>query len=89
NGIDIDKYKKFSMICYLAMGWCIIFAIKPTAIALGWGGMSLLVSGGVLYTIGAVIYGKAKHVKFTHSVFHIFVVLASILQFLCIFFFVI
>ncbi len=89
NAIDIDRYKKFSMICYLAMGWCIIFAIKPTAIALGFGGMTMLVSGGVLYTIGALIYGKAKHVKFTHSVFHIFVVLASILHFLCIFFYVI
>ncbi len=89
NGIDLDRYKKFSMICYLAMGWCIIFAIKPTAIALGLGGMLLLVGGGILYTIGAVIYGKAKYVKFTHSVFHIFVVLASILHFLCIFFFVI
>ena len=89
NAIDLDRYKKFSMICYLAMGWCIIFAIKPTAIALGLGGMLLLVGGGVLYTIGAMIYGKAKYVKFTHSVFHIFVVLASILHFLCIFFFVI
>ncbi len=89
NGVDLDRYKKFSMICYLAMGWCIIFAIKPTAIALGWGGMLLLVGGGILYTIGAAIYGKAKYVKFTHSVFHIFVVLASILHFLCIFFFVI
>ena len=89
NAIDIDRYKKFSMICYLAMGWCILFAIKPTALALGFGGMAMLVAGGVLYTIGAVIYGKAKYVKFTHSVFHIFVVLASILHFLCIFFYVI
>ncbi len=89
NAIDLDRYKRFSMICYLAMGWCIVFAAKQTVLALGAGGISLLLAGGILYTIGAVLYSKGKQTPYMHSVFHIFVVLASVLHFLCIFFFVI
>lgn len=89
NALDLERYKVFSMICYLAMGWCIIFAIKPTFLAIGWGGMALLVGGGILYTIGAIIYGFGKYKTYTHSVFHLFVVFGSILHFLSIFFFVI
>lgn len=89
NALDLERYKKFSMICYLAMGWCIIFAIKPTFLAIDWGGMALLVGGGVLYSIGAVIYGMGKHKRYAHSVFHLFVVFGSVLHFLSILFFVI
>lgn len=89
NSLDLERYKKFSMICYLAMGWCIIFAIKPTFASIGWGGMALLVGGGVLYSIGAIIYGMGKHKRYAHSVFHLFVVFGSVLHFLSILFFVI
>ena len=89
NALDLERYKKFSMICYLAMGWCIIFAIKPTFMAIGPGGMALLVGGGVLYSIGAVIYGMGKHKRYAHSVFHLFVVFGSVLHFLSILFYVI
>lgn len=89
NAIDIEKHKKFSMICYLAMGWCIIFAAKPTYLALKLPGIALLLAGGILYTIGAAIYANAKHRRYTHSVFHLFVVFGSVLHFLCILFYVI
>jgi hemolysin III len=45
-------------------------------------GFMLLLSGGIAYTIGAVLYGLGKKKKWMHSVFHIFVVLGSVLQFL-------
>ncbi|MBR5270921.1 MAG: hemolysin III family protein, partial [Clostridia bacterium] len=45
--------------------------------------------GGIMYTIGAVLYGVGKKKKFIHSVFHIFVVLASILQFIAILFYIV
>ena len=89
NSIDIEKYKKFSMICYLAMGWCIVFAVKATYITLGLGGVAFLVAGGVLYTIGAVLYAKAKNHRYMHSVFHLFVVAGSVLHFFCILLYVI
>ena len=47
-------------------------------------GTVLLVSGGIAYTIGAVLYGVGKKQKYIHSIFHLFIVLASVLQFLSI-----
>jgi len=84
NSIDIKKFKKFSMICYLAMGWCIIFTAKLLPELLGLSGVVLLASGGIAYTIGAIIYGVGKKKKWMHSIFHMFILLGSILQFFCI-----
>lgn len=52
-------------------------------------GFILLLSGGIAYTVGAILYGIGVKKKYMHSIFHLFVVLASILQFLCIFLYVI
>ena len=89
NSIDLKAYKTFSAICYLIMGWCIVFAWKPTVAALGTGGMWLLLAGGIAYTIGALFYYFFKKKKYMHSVFHIFVVLGSILHMLAILFYAI
>lgn len=89
NAVDLKKYKKFSMICYLAMGWCIVFAAKATYEAIALPGILLLLAGGIAYTIGAVIYGVGKKHKYMHSIFHLFVVAGSVLQFLCILLYVI
>ena len=84
NSIDLKKYKKFSMICYLVMGWCIIFKVAVLPELLTWPGFWLLVSGGIVYTIGAALYAIGKKIKYMHSVFHFCILLASILQFFCI-----
>ena len=84
NSIDIKKYKKVSMICYLAMGWCIIVKANLLPLLLDKVGLILLVTGGIAYSFGAVLYGLGKKKKWMHSVFHLFVVLGTILQFLCI-----
>lgn len=89
TAIDLDKYKKLSMICYLGMGWCIIFFIKPTAEMLGLGGMVFLITGGIAYTVGAVLYGLGKRKKYMHSLFHLFVIAGSVLHFFMILFYVI
>ncbi|MDY6313983.1 MAG: hemolysin III family protein [Clostridia bacterium] len=88
NAIDLKSFKRFSMICYLAMGWCIVAAIKPMILACGIGGMTFLVTGGILYTIGAVLYALGKKHAYVHSVFHVFVVFGSILHFFCILFYI-
>ena len=77
------------MICYLAMGWCIIFKINVVYQKLGAIGFSLLVLGGIIYTLGAVLYGIGKKKKYMHSVFHLCIFVASLLQFLCILLYVI
>ncbi len=89
TAIDLKKYRVFSMICYICMGWCVVFTAGPLFRELGAMGSALLLGGGIMYTIGAVFYGFGKKVKYIHSVFHLFVVLASVMHFLCIFFYVI
>ena len=84
NSIDIKKYKVFSMICYLGMGWCVIFTAKLLPKLIGMTGVVLLVAGGIAYSVGAILYGIGKKRKWMHSVFHLFILLGSILQFLCI-----
>ena len=84
NSIDIKKFKMFSMICYLAMGWCIVFKITLLPKLLGTAGFVLLLLGGIAYTVGAVLYAIGKKHKYMHSVFHLFILLGSLLQFFCI-----
>lgn len=86
NAIDLKRYKTLSMVLYLVMGWCIVFAGPAAVKALGGAGMAWMLAGGVSYTVGAVFYGIAGHGqkprRYIHSVFHIFVVIGSILQYI-------
>ena len=84
TAIDLKKYTVFSMICYISMGWGIIFFLPQALHVIGRSGFFLLLSGGIAYTIGAVLYGIGAKRRWMHSVFHIFVVLGSLLQFLSI-----
>lgn len=84
NSIDLKKYKKFSMICYLSMGWCIIAKVNLLPNLLGKAGFVLLVLGGIIYTIGAVLYGAGKKHKYMHSIFHLCIFIGNFLHFLCI-----
>ena len=89
TAIDMKKYSKLSMACYVGMGWSILLAAKVTIEAMELPALLFLLGGGIAYTVGAVLYGIGKKRKYVHSVFHLFVVLGSILQFVCIFFYVI
>lgn len=89
NSIDIKRYKKISMVLYLVMGWMIIFSFKSLINSMNISGIYLMLAGGILYTIGAVIYGIGKKHKYVHSVFHLFVLSASILFFFSILLYVI
>lgn len=88
TAIDLKKYKRFSMICYLAMGWAIVAIIRPTLHVLGTRGFLWLLGGGICYTIGAVLYGLGKKHRYMHSVFHLFVNAGSLLQAISILFYV-
>ncbi len=84
TAIDLKKYSRLSMACYIGMGWFIILALRPTIQALTLRGFMWLLAGGIAYTIGAVLYALGKKRRYFHSVFHIFVVLGSALQAVCI-----
>ncbi len=84
NAIDLKKFRVFSMICYIGIGWCVIFAAKIVYRALTPGGFWLLIGGGILYSVGAILYGAGRTKRYAHSVFHIFVLLGSLAHFFCI-----
>lgn len=84
TAIDLKKYAVFSMICYLGIGWCIVFKVGLLIQAVGWGGFWLILMGGVCYTVGAVLYGLGRTQKYMHSVFHLFVIAGSVLHLLAI-----
>lgn len=89
NSIDLKKYKFFSMICYLVMGWCIVTRTSVVINELGMGAFAMLLGGGIAYTVGAVFYAVGKKKKWMHSIFHIFCVIGSVLHFLLILLYVI
>ena len=89
TAIDLKKYRVLSMICYIGMGWCIVFAAKTAIESIPLPGLIWLLAGGVAYTVGAVLYGLGKKIRYMHSVFHLFVIAGSVCQFVCIFFYII
>jgi hemolysin III len=89
TAIDLKKFSKFSMVCYLVMSWDILFAIKPLLDHMAVGGLILLLAGGVFYTVGAVLYLIGKRKKYVHSVWHFFVLAGSILHYFSILLYVV
>ena len=85
TAIDMKKYSKFSMLCYIGMGWAIIFSIDKMYNSISLAGFWLLLGGGILYTVGVIFYNIGKKKKYFHSVFHLFVLAGSIAQSLSVF----
>lgn len=80
NSVSIEKFKIFSMICYLGMGWLIIMYIKLLINNIPFAGFIFLLLGGISYTLGAVFY-SLKKIKYMHGVWHLFVLAGSILHY--------
>ena len=81
TAIDMKRFEKLAMVLYLGMGWCIVMAAKPAMSSIHPYGLMWILLGGIAYTAGAVLYGMGKRHRYMHSVFHVFVVVGSILQF--------
>lgn len=88
TAIDLKKYQAFSMICYIFLGWGILLFASQAVEVLGRPGFLWLLAGGIAYTLGAILYGIGSKRPWFHSVFHIFVVLGSLLQLVSIYFYV-
>ena len=89
TAIDLKKYNKLSMLCYILIGWSAVFALNTIIEAITIPGFIYILVGGLAYTIGAIIYGIGKKKTIMHSIFHLFCLLGSIIQFICVFFYVI
>jgi hemolysin III len=78
---------------YILMGWMVIFVVSPLSSVLSTAGIFWLVAGGIMYTIGGVIYAfkpdflRSKYLGF-HEIFHIFIMLGSLSHFLSVYFYV-
>lgn len=73
--------KSLSMTLYCVMGWLIIIAMRPLAQIMPVSSMWLLVAGGLAYTVGIAFYAVGKKVKYFHSVWHLFDIAGTVLQF--------
>ena len=83
----VDRFKPISLAIYIGMGWLGIIAIKPLLSALPAGGMILLGSGGLTYTLGVVFY-LWEGIPFNHTIWHLFVLGGSVCHFFSILFYV-
>ena len=81
------KFKIISTAMYVLMGWLIVFYFQDLTASLHEKGVFYLILGGVLYTIGAILY-SIKKIKFNHAIFHFFVLAGSFCHFLSIYLYV-
>ena len=88
NSVNLEKFRKPSVVCYILLGWVIIFAIRPLLQSMSLLCLWLLLGGGVFYTVGVIFYA-IKKVKYFHSVWHIFTLLGSLCHYFCVLFAVI
>ncbi len=85
NAISVERFKVVSMVCYIAMGWVVVLCMGTLRQNLSVAGFWCLLLGGILYTVGAVLYGLGKRVPYMHAVFHLFVLMGSVLHAACVY----
>lgn len=88
NAVNLEKFSIFCHICYVVMGWFIIFRMGALMHAVAPGGIIFLVLGGVVYTLGIIFFAMPR-LRYMHSVWHFFVLGGSILHFFSIYLYVI
>ena len=86
--IFIHRFQKISLIAYLVMGWLAVLVIDDMQTYLTKDTLTFLIIGGLSYTIGALFYAL-KRVRYTHAIWHIFVLIGAGSQFLSIYLYVI
>lgn len=80
----IHKFKKLSLVLYLAMGWLCVTVMGDLTAAMSELGFNLLILGGLFYTLGVVFY-VGKRIPFNHAIWHLFVLGGAMSHFLCIY----
>ncbi len=88
SAIDVDKNEKIEVVCHLLNGWSALFFVKPLINGVGVTGLILIILGGVMYSVGALLYGLGSKKKYMHSVFHFFCIAGTIFHYLAIYLYV-
>ena len=81
------KYEKFSLFLYLLMGWLIIFKINTLFELISFNGLMLIIASGLLYTFGTFFYSSKR--KYSHAIWHLFVLGGSTTHYLFVLFFIV
>ncbi len=89
NAINVDKFQGITVACHLIMGWGILVFLDSLLKVCPPQGIIYLILGGIMYTIGAILYGFGSKKRYMHSIFHFFVLLGSFFHFIMIYFYVI
>jgi len=80
--VDLNRFSKVCILLYVLMGWLVMPAFKTVVSVMPLSGVMLLLAGGLAYTAGIGFYKSKKH--YMHFVWHLFVLLGSVLQFICV-----
>nr|WP_194567678.1 hemolysin III family protein [Vibrio anguillarum] len=83
----VYRFKKFSLVTYLAMGWLSLVVIYQLALNIEVGGLVLLAVGGLVYSLGVIFY-VAKRIPYNHAIWHLFVLGGSACHFFAVYLFV-
>lgn len=83
-----QRYKKVSLGLYLGLGWLALVAIKPMLESVGAGGLTLLIVGGLFYSLGVIFY-VWERLAYNHAVWHLFVLAGSVFHFFAVLFYVV
>ncbi len=86
KALFIHRFQKLSVLTYILMGWLCVVALKPMTLNIAMGGMILLAAGGVIYTLGVIFYAMTK-VRYSHAVWHLFVLGGSICHYFAVLFY--
>lgn len=87
NSVSVRDFKRISLVLYIMMGWSILAAIKPAVSLLTMEGFIYLLCGGICYSVGVIFY-KMKRWKYSHFIWHLFVLAGSILQYFSILYYI-
>lgn len=77
-----NKTKVIQMVLYMVIGWSSFMTVFVLWKHFSKDAIFLMVTGGIAYTIGAILYGIGRKKKYIHAVFHIFIILGAFLHFL-------
>jgi hemolysin III len=78
------RYRAASVVLYILMGWLVVVAFTPLKLALPSAALTLLLAGGLAYTVGVVFFAMSKKVAYTHGVWHLFVIVGSVCHFVAV-----
>ena len=88
SAINVDKNQKIEVACHLINGWSALFLIKKLISNIGKYGVILIIAGGLIYSIGTILYALGSKKKYIHSVSHFFCIAASICHYFAIYLFI-